>query len=227
MARERRDRQPTVADERREAPARVRVGEKLARVAVRAPGARHDLDRLAAGGDGGVEGLLERAVRIEREEEADLHTARTSSTRTGRRSSVERARAKMTREAAEVVGGRALRLLTGADRAAELGEDAEPVDRPQRGQRDAGGALAVAAEPDGSPQGVVDASDPGGAAPGADELPVAVPRRLEVWLGPRALVGDGRAVVERHERRHRGVMGEGAVGRAPARARRPRPPRGP
>ena len=65
-------------------------------------------------------------------------------------------------------------------------------------------------------QGVIDTPRPRPAAAGTDELPVAVPRRLLQGLCPRALVRDGRAVVEREQGGHRRVVLERPVRRSPA-----------
>ena len=151
--------------------------------------------------------------------------ARTSSRRTGRRSSVERASAKMTREAA--AGCRPPSTPAAHRRAIARRSSARTPSRSTArndGQRDPAGALAVAAEPRRFRAARRRRPRPGGAAALADELPVAVPRRLDVRLGPRALVGDRRAVVERQQRRHgRVVLRRARRGRS-SRARRPRPP---
>ena len=216
MARERRDREPTLGDERREVLASRRVLEQLGGPAVRAPGARHDLDRLAPGCGSGVERLLERAIGEERQEEPDLHAASSSSTRTGRRSSVERAIARIVARLLTLSAAVGFGLLAGGDGSPELGEDAAPVDPPQRRQLDPRRPLAMPPEPHHSEQGVVDAAGPGGTTALAEELPVAVPRRLGERLGPRPLVGDRRAVGEGEQGRDGGVVLERGVGHVPA-----------
>ena len=167
-------------------------------------------------GDRGVERLLERRSEIEREEEADLHAARISSRRTGRRSSVERAIAKIVREAADVVGDRRLRRDALGERAAELREHARPVDRRQHRQVDARAGSPCRANRTVPRSASSTPPGPRRARARADELPVAVPRRLDERLRPGAVVGDRRPVLEREQRADARVVPEGRVGRAPA-----------
>ena len=152
----------------------------------------------------------------EREEETDLHVTGTPSS-ADRPTLLGRAGEREDHgKAAQVVGGRALRLLAARVHATQLREHAEPVESPQRGQPDPPGRLPMPAELHRSAHGVVDAARPRRAPPGAEELPVAVPRGLRERLGPRSLVRDRRAVGEGEQRLHRGIVLERPVGRAPA-----------
>ena len=90
---------------------------------------------LAAGRGGCVESLLERPVGVQRQEEPDLHAAQHLRDADGPALLGRAGEREDHGEAAQVVGGRALRLLAGGERPTQLREHAEPVDCPQRGQR--------------------------------------------------------------------------------------------
>ena len=139
-----------------------------------------------------------------------------SSTRTGRRSSVERAIARIVARLLTLSAADDFRLLTGGNGAPELGQDAAPVDPPQRREPDPSSSLSMPREPHDPEQRVVDAARPRCTTALAEELPITVPRRLGERLGPRPLIGDRRPVGERQERRDGGIVLERGVGHVPA-----------